>query len=241
MNKTYRSLFVSRVTGALAAANAAATVTHTGVKGLIREVLLRDLFRPLLPADLGVGTGQIATSNGNLSPEVDVVIYDRRILPPVLFENVIGLFPIESVLATVEIKSKLTATELTSAYKNAKEIHSYQYLSGEDNSHTGQPIRHDVKKVIASVFALDSDLSSGGKTELQRYHEIHSSGDSPLRAICVSGRGYWFFSEHWRQVEPDEEHSETVAFIVGLCDVLGAVSKTRHQPRLAGYIVQADR
>jgi len=114
MNKTYRSLFVSRVTGALAAANAAATVTHTGVKGLIREVLLRDLFRPLLPADLGVGTGQIATSNGNLSPEVDVVIYDRRILPPVLFENVIGLFPIESVLATVEIKSKLTATELTS-------------------------------------------------------------------------------------------------------------------------------
>jgi hypothetical protein len=239
MNEAYRSVFVSRVAAALGAANAVAAVAHKEVKGNIREVLLRDLFRPLLPSDVAVGTGQIATSRGDLSPQQDVVIYDRRILPPVLFESVIGVFPIESVLATVEVKTKLTAPELASTYEAAAAIHTYPYLSGQDDIGTGQPLVHPVGRIIASVFALDSDLSSGGKTELQRYQEIHPSGDSPLRAICVCGRGYWYLAgDDWRCVKPDVEHSETVAFIIGLFDALGGVGRTRRQPRLAGYVVK---
>jgi hypothetical protein len=238
MNELYRSVFRSRVAAALGAAKAVAGITHQGVKGEIREVLVRELFRPLLPSDVSVGTGQIATTSGDLSAQQDVVIYDRKILPPVLFESVIGVFPIESVLATVEVKTKLTATELTSTYETAAAIHRYPYLSGENDATTGQPIVHPIGRVIASVFALGSDLTPGGKTELQRYQGIHRTGDSPLRAICVSGRGYWYFADGWRCVEPDGEHSETVAFIIGLFDALGVVGKTRRQPRLAGYIVK---
>lgn len=100
MNDTYRALFVSRIAAAIGAARATADLTHTGVKGTIREILIRDLFRPLLPSDVGIGTGQIATSAGALSPQQDVVIYNRRVLPPVLFEETVGVFPVESVLAT---------------------------------------------------------------------------------------------------------------------------------------------
>ena len=142
MNTAYRSLFVSRVAAAIGAAKAAAAVTQSGVKGTIREILVRDLFRPLLPSDLGVGTGQIATAKNELSPQQDVVIFDRRILPSVLFEETVGIFPVESVLATVEVKTTLTAAELRSAYDNAKRIHSYSYLSGKTNKESGQPISH---------------------------------------------------------------------------------------------------
>jgi Domain of unknown function (DUF6602) len=109
MNQHSHSIFVSRVVAALGAARAVSTLSHQGVKGAVREVLLRELFRPLLPRDMGVGTGQIATSSGDLSPQLDVIIYDRRILPPVLFEAVLGVFPIEAVLATIEVKTMLTA------------------------------------------------------------------------------------------------------------------------------------
>ena len=57
MNKLYRSLVVERIRTALATARAVSTVEHAGVKGEIREVLIADLFRPLLPADIGVATG----------------------------------------------------------------------------------------------------------------------------------------------------------------------------------------
>jgi hypothetical protein len=172
MNTTYRSLFVSRIAAAIGDARAATVITHSGVKGTIREILVRDLFRPLLPSDLGIGTGQVATANNELSPQQDVVIYNRRILPPVLFEETVGIFPVESVLATVEVKTMLNAGELQSAYNNAKTLHSYSYLTGRlDDNESDHPAIHTIKKAISAIFALDSDLVVGGKTEIERYKE----------------------------------------------------------------------
>ncbi len=237
MNTAYRSLFVSRVAAAIGAARAAAAVTQPGVKGTIREILVRDLFRPLLPPDLGIGTGQIATVKNELSPQQDVVIYDRRILPPVLFEETIGIFPLESVLATIEVKTTLTAAELRSAYENAKTIHGYSYQSGERSKESGQPVLHDVENAISAIFALDSDLAVGGKTELERYEELHAIGDSPVRVICVSGRGYWFYTGQWSYIPPDAEHQETLSFIVGLFETFARVGSTRRRPGLVAYLM----
>ena len=68
----------ARVIGAIHSARAASSLTHQGVKGTALEILVRDLFRPLLPADIGVGTGQILDcASGRLSAQVDVVLYDK--------------------------------------------------------------------------------------------------------------------------------------------------------------------
>lgn len=239
MNDAYRSLFVSRIAAAIGAARATAAVTHTGVQGAIVEILIRDLFRPLLPADLGVGTGQIATFNDKLSPQQDIVIFDRRILPPVLFERTTGIFPVESVLATVEVKTTLTARELRSAHKAARTILGYSYLSGNRNNESGQSTPHDVKKAISTVFALNSNLAVGGKTELERYKALHAIGDPPIRAICVSGRGYWFYTDEWCYIPPDKEHQETLSFIVGLIETFTEVSLTRRRPGLVAYLTDS--
>ncbi len=181
---------MSRIAAAIGAARATADVTHTGVKGAIREILIRDLFRPFLPSDVGIGTGQIATAAGELSPQQDVIIYNRHILPPVLFEETIGVFPVESVLATVEVKTTLTAGELRSAYDNAKTIQHYSYLSGGRIKEGEKTISHNVKKAISTIFALNSDLVVGDKVELERLTALYAGDDPPVRAICVSGRGY---------------------------------------------------
>ncbi|MDD1859212.1 hypothetical protein, partial [Pseudomonas aeruginosa] len=55
----YQALLRGKVAAAIAQARSAADVTHKGVKGAVLEILLSKLFRPLLPADIGVGTGQI--------------------------------------------------------------------------------------------------------------------------------------------------------------------------------------
>ena len=94
--------------------------------------------------------------------------------------------------------------------------------------------------MIASLLALDSDLTPQGKTELERYNAITSGGEPPLRSICVATRGYWFFADTiWHHVKADAEHSEVVSFIVGLFDVLARVAESRGRPRLAGYVVRS--
>jgi hypothetical protein len=239
MNEQYKAMFLSRVVAAIGAAKAAAEITHPGVKGRIREILVGDLFRPLLPTDVGVGTGHIITFDGSISTEQDVVIYDRRILPPVLFgEGGLGLFPIECVLATVEVKTTLTATELKSSHESAAAIHRFKYLAGEREANTDRIVHHDIRNAIATVLALNTDLSGTGKSEIDRYQELNPGQDPPLKAICVSGSGYWYFQDsEWKHHDADGRYGETCAFVVGLFDTFSIVRASRHQPNLAGYLL----
>jgi hypothetical protein len=230
MNDDYRALFVSRVAGAIRVARAVTSITHPVVKGTIQEILLRELFRPLAPSDVGIGTGQIVTLDNRQSSQQDVLIYDRRILPPALFEGTTGLFPVESVLAAVEVKTKLTAAELREAHKNAAEVNGYTYYHGDGES------TRIVKHAISEVFALDSDLAASGKTELDRYREIDPTDDPPLRAICVVGRGYWFYDREWRFEPPNDDHEEVLKFIAGLFDMFIKVAQTRPHPGFSRYL-----
>src|SRR6266851_1663236 len=131
MHPLYRNLMVERIRYAVAAARAAQKLEHAGVKGAIREVLIADLFRPLLPADIGVASGILISAYDQAqSSQQDIILFDRRILPPILFEQGPAIVPIESALICFEIKSRLTATELRSAHEGAKTVRSLGLQSG---------------------------------------------------------------------------------------------------------------
>ena len=84
MNTVYRDLILARVQAAVGAAKAVTNITHKGLKGQLREIVIRDLFSPLLPSDVGIGTGEIISANNRQSGQQDVVIFDKSILPPIL-------------------------------------------------------------------------------------------------------------------------------------------------------------
>ena len=127
--------------------------------------------------------------------------------------------------------------ELRSTYKNATIIHNYSYVSGDEDAKTRKPILHDVEKSISTIIALNSDLSLGGKSELDRYLEVHEDGDTPIRVICVVGRGYWYFTDEWCFIPSDENHQETLSFIVGLFDTFLKVGLSRKRPNLVSYLL----
>src|SRR3984893_19432702 len=108
----YREIFRARIKSSIAMANAVREIPHPGMLGEIREILVRELFRPLLPADIGVGTGQLIDSHNNVSPQTDIILFDRSLAPPMMLSENLGLFPIESCLYVIEIKSTLNADEL---------------------------------------------------------------------------------------------------------------------------------
>jgi hypothetical protein len=79
-------------------------VEHDGEKGAFREFFLTQLIRPLIPYHFGVGSGVIQDSIGTQSRQTDVVIYDRRLLPPIFLAGDRGIFPIDSVLCVIEVQ-----------------------------------------------------------------------------------------------------------------------------------------
>jgi len=231
MHPAYRDLILSRVRSAVGAARAARGISHHGLLGEIREILVRDLFRPLLPADVGVGTGQIISYTGQTSHQTDVILYDRRILPPILFQESAGLFPVESVLFTVEVKSKLTASELHNANNAAAELLQLDYVHGYyDAEGVGQP--HTVTKAVSAVFALASDLSPGDTTEIERYAAMQTT-EPAIQLICVVGRGCWLWRQSsWVSVTQLYELGEVVSFVSMLMNTYRDIAMTRGNPRL---------
>jgi len=236
VNSTYRDLILANVQAAVGAARAAKGITHKGLKGQLREIVIRDLFRPLLPADVGVGTGKIITADNHQSRQKDIVIFDKRILPPILFEGRTGLFPVESVLYTIEVKSILTKGELKSSHTGASELLDFNYISGKYDD-DNEPIDHKIERVIPEILAFDSDLGAQGKEEVQRYDELRGQEEPAIRAICVVGRGHWYwYKDAWRTWPRTYPFEEVVGFVATIMNMYRKVAATRLEPRMGKYL-----
>lgn len=240
MNETYYELVLSRVRAAVDAAQSVQTIGHDGLKGRLREIVIRDLLRPTLPADIGLGTGEIVTAVNKKSSEQDVVMYDKRILPPIVMEGASGIFPIESVLYTIEVKSKLTATELEAAHKNAARLAALEYRPGI-HTENGIPLSHDYKKLVSCIFAFYSDLTGTRKSEVERYNEDRGEKPPAITVLCVVGKGYWIWKwneNRWHQpLVFDDAFGEVIGFIAGVMNTYRILSASRWDPRLGMYLL----
>jgi hypothetical protein len=83
---------------------------HSLHKGTPREIFIREFLQNHLPANLAIGTGEIIDSEsipGAPRNQFDIVVY-RRSFPKLHLGGGIDAFLIESVVATIEVKSTLT-------------------------------------------------------------------------------------------------------------------------------------
>ena len=78
---------------------------HTGEFGTYREGIARDFLQSFLPQRLAIDTGFIVNSLGEVSGQIDLVIYDPSLTPPLESKNRQRFFPIETVIAAGEVKS----------------------------------------------------------------------------------------------------------------------------------------
>ncbi len=90
-------------------------VPHMGVRGGAREDSVRRFLTDYLPERIGVGTGIIIDHAGQTGPQTDVVLYDRLSTPVFKVSDTVRMFPAETVIQTIEVKSTLTKTELGDA------------------------------------------------------------------------------------------------------------------------------
>lgn len=71
-----------------------------------KETFIRVVLEQFLPDNFAVGTGRVTDSEGNKSSEQDIVIY-RRDYPQLNLPGGTNVFLFESVLATIQVKTKL--------------------------------------------------------------------------------------------------------------------------------------
>ena len=107
-NRIYRGRIINEINYAVKEAENAAEIGHPGLVGRIRELAAAHVFAPSLPSGFEIGTGKICDRKGEQSNETDLIIYDKGILPPVMYSERDGVFPIEACFYSIEVKSKST-------------------------------------------------------------------------------------------------------------------------------------
>jgi len=104
-----------------------ANTGHSLHKGTPREAFIREFLTSHLPESVAIGSGEIIDASSvprAKRNQFDIVIYKKN-YPKLDFGGGIGGFLIESVVATVEVKSTITEQELEPAVlaaRNAKSL-----------------------------------------------------------------------------------------------------------------------
>jgi len=104
-------------------------LNHKLTKGELRELFISEVLKSFLTKQFDIGSGVIINQKYTQSNQTDIIIYDNRILPPFIREQHLGVYPAESVLTTIEIKSNLTRNGIFNAEKSDLKIKSNVYSS----------------------------------------------------------------------------------------------------------------
>jgi len=238
-NEIFRRRLQAAVQNARRAYTDAALLDHRDFVAAFREIVTEGLLKVVLPEPFQLGTGKIVDAYDVQSSETDIIVYSKSVLPPILYSSRDGIFPAEACFLALEVKSRLTATELDDAINKAKRLRELSYTPGI-HSLVHQPLAHNLTPVISALFAFESDLT--GKSELERYAERDQDWmQNPLiRAFCIVGRGYFWFSPEQKAwiVHPATDDAEEVLEFLALASNTCVYSlEQRGRPRLGKYLM----
>lgn len=95
---------------------------HGPTKGDITEEAWRCFFKDYLPKRYSCDKAIIIDNTGNVSQQIDVVIYDEHFSPFILNQDGIKYIPAESVYAVFEVKQSLSKENFEDAQKKALSV-----------------------------------------------------------------------------------------------------------------------
>lgn len=102
-------------------ARIAGLLGHSSSIGTAREFLVKRFLEAVLPPSVHIGSGIIIDANDNQSKQIDIILFDSR-FPLMEVDPGIGLYPVEGVIATIEVKTRLNKKELGIALDNCKSV-----------------------------------------------------------------------------------------------------------------------
>lgn len=143
----------SLATEALAALDLAAAVEHPGESGRAREEILRQFLARILPPSFGIDTGFVVDALGNISRQIDIVVY-RHGQFPILDVGGVKYFMVESVAAVLEVKATVGSTGvMDAALTNLASVKGLDRTNEDRNRviPSGRPL--DSQSMVDQVFS----------------------------------------------------------------------------------------
>ena len=176
--------------------NLTTQIEHRELKGRAREIVMKHFLKKYLPPALGVESGEIISSGGGVSKQMDIIIFDKFRCPILLREDEVHMFPVESVYAVIEVKSLLDSSELEDGIKkikSVKELSKAGYVKQEGELiHTTNLYGKEFEyfPTLGFVFACDSIKIDMLRQKLNgKNSEMSIELEHRIDSICILNKG----------------------------------------------------
>jgi len=136
-------------------------IEHPGTKGDSSELNWLEMLREYLPKRYTVDKAFVVDSEGSISEQIDIVIYDRQYSPFLFNQDGAKYVPAECVYAVFEVKQSINKSVIDYAGKKVESVRKLKRTSAVIH-HAGGTHGPKVHfEIIAGILTLESDWSPG--------------------------------------------------------------------------------
>ncbi|PZV77552.1 hypothetical protein CLV31_12020 [Algoriphagus aquaeductus] len=173
-------------------------ILHPGSKGDSLEDTWIEWLRKYLPNRYCIDKAIVIDSTGQLSDQIDLVIYDQQYTPFVLTQNGIHYIPAEGVYAIFEVKPDLKGS-ITSGKDSisyieyaGKKIESVRRLKRTTTSIIDRGKKYDPRPLTKILGGILTSTNSFKKTETVENHLKNLIGFQSIDMGCAVDYGAFF-------------------------------------------------
>ena len=193
------------------------SIKHPRDKGDQREEILRHFFTShgLLPESVKVPSvsTRMVSPSGHISPELDILFVNRNdSIVLKRFENTLEYYPVESVLGTIQVKSKLTKKELLSGLKHIQHFKNIRPIRPLKRQAGGLTIESGLTRRFGILFAYERGLRWDQMVDHIRDHLAECPNKLWPNMIVVLDIGYFLIGDSdKKRYAVDQRRLEDVA------------------------------
>jgi hypothetical protein len=132
-------------------------ITQPGTKGDASELNWIEMLNTYLPERYKVDKAFVLDSGGDLSEQIDIVIYDRQYSPFLFHQDGAIYIPAESVYAVFEVKQTISKEKIEYAGNKFASVRRLKRTSVPISHAGGEYKAKEHFEILSGILALESD------------------------------------------------------------------------------------
>lgn len=187
---------------------------HAPTKGDITEEAWRVFFNTYLPKRYSCNNAFVVDYKGNISEQIDVVIYDEYFSPFIFNQNGVKYIPVESVYAVFEVKPSLSKENFEYARKKALSVRKLLRTTAPVYCNgilvPGREPPHIIAGLLTTNKAWENSLTS--------FTCPCETSDFLDLGCCINGRSWLWHGG--RYILSSEDRNSLLTFFTTFLDLL---------------------
>ena len=201
-------------------------LTHPTAVGDVSELEWVRLLADYLPRRYCVEKGFVVDHKGNVSDQIDLLVYDKQYTPFIFHLNGVKYIPAEAIYAAIECKQEISKKNLQYAAAKAKSIRRLTRTSLKIKHAGGEYPPKTPHNILCGLVCLDGELNQRAISYLEK-----ASSEEAVNFVCSLSGTYGRIQNYplWSKAGPPHQVQATrttlslVYFVMNLIAELQAI------------------